>query len=468
MAAQRNVNAVSPMDGRYSGKLGGLGGAIGEGALARCRALVECRYLEKLCAFPGVDIRKLKPAEKALLAKLPVLSDKDVLELIAIEETGSAGLPPTRHDVKAVEYFLKKRLRATSMRDLAEYVHFALTSEDVNNISYALMLRNCLRAEIIPALEEILAALDTLALKHAAAPLLARTHGQPAVPTTFGKEFRIFHARLRRQVAQLKAGRICAKLNGASGNYNAHTAAFPGADWERFSREFIESFNSAGGPSLECNPFTNQIEPHDSYAELFDNLRRANTILVAFCQDMWRYISAGLVKQKAVAGEVGSSTMPQKVNPIHFENAEGNLGLANAMLGFFSAKLPVSRLQRDLSDSTVERNFGVALGHGLAAYRSVLDGLSRAAVDEAAAGAELELHPEVLAEGIQTILRREGETGPYELLSKFTRGREITAAGLGEFIDGLKLKPAVKAELKRLSPLNYTGLSKKLAEKKES
>lgn len=466
MPVHRNINAVSPLDGRYSGKMGGLG--FGEAALARSRALVECRYLGKLCAFPGVDIRELKPSEKALLLKLPVLSDKDVLEIIAIEETGSAGLPPTRHDVKAVEYFLKKRLRATSMRDLAEYVHFALTSEDVNNIAYALMLRDCLRAEIIPALEEILAALDALALKHAAAPLLARTHGQPAVPTTFGKEFRIFHARLRRQVAQLKSARICAKLNGASGNYNAHTAAFPGADWERFSREFIESFNSAGGPSLECNPFTNQIEPHDSYAELFDNLRRANTILVAFCQDMWRYISAGLVKQKAVAGEVGSSTMPQKVNPIHFENAEGNLGLANALLGFFSSKLPVSRLQRDLSDSTVERNFGVALGHGLAAYRSVLDGLSRAAVDEAAAGAELERHPEVLAEGIQTILRREGETGPYELLSKFTRGREITAAGLGEFIDGLKLKPGIKAELKRLSPLNYTGLSKKLANRKES
>lgn len=468
MAARRNINAVSPLDGRYSGKISALGRGFGEAALARYRALVECRYLQKLCATPGVKVRKLKASEKALLEKLPVLSDSDVLEIIAIEETGSGSIPPTRHDVKAVEYFLKEKLSRTSLRDITEFVHFALTSEDVNNIAYALMLRDCLAAEIIPALEEILAALDALALKHAAAPLLARTHGQPAVPTTFGKEFRIFHARLRRQAAQLKASRICAKLNGASGNYNAHAAAFPGADWERFSMEFIESFNSAGGPSLECNPFTNQIEPHDSYAELFDNLRRANTILTAFCQDMWRYISAGLVKQKAVAGEVGSSTMPQKVNPIHFENAEGNLGLANALLGFFSAKLPVSRLQRDLSDSTVERNFGVALGHGLAAYKSVLDGLSRAAVDEAAASDELRRHPEVLAEGIQTILRREGETGPYELLSKFTRGREITAAGLKKFIEGLDLKPGIKAELKRLSPLNYTGLSEKLASRKES
>ena len=465
MPAQRTINAVSPLDGRYAAKLGSLGRAFGEGALARSRALVECRYLRKLCATRGVTVRRLKPFEKAFLEKLPLLSDKDVLEIIAIEETGSGRVPPTKHDVKAVEYFIKQKLRRTSLRDITEFVHFALTSEDVNNISYALMLRDSLSAEIIPALDEILAALDALAVKYAASPLLARTHGQPAVPTTFGKEFRVFHARLRRQVGQLKTARICAKLNGASGNYNAHTAAFPGADWLKFSKEFIESFNTGAGPALEYNPFTTQIEPHDSYAELFDTLRRANTILLAFCQDMWRYISAGLVKQKAVAGEVGSSTMPQKVNPIHFENAEGNLGLANALLGFFSAKLPVSRLQRDLSDSTVERNFGVALGHGLAAYKSLLTGLSRAAVDEAAARAELELHPEVLAEGIQTILRREGETGPYELLSKFTRGRAVTAAGLREFIDGLKLRPEIKAELRRLSPLNYTGLSEKLAKK---
>ncbi len=468
MPVRRNINAVSPLDGRYAGKLGSLSRVSGEGALARYRALVECRYLQKLCATPGVKIRRLKPAEEAILQKLPLLSDRDVLGIIAIEETGSARVPPTRHDVKAVEYFLKEKLRRTSLRDITEFVHFALTSEDVNNISYALMLRDCLNAEVLPALAEILGALDAMAVKYAAAPLLARTHGQPAVPTTFGKEFRVFHARLSRQAAQLKAARICAKLNGASGNYNAHAAAFPGADWRRFSKEFIESFNSGAGPALEYNPLTTQIEPHDSYAELFDNLRRANTILLAFCQDMWRYISAGLVAQKAVAGEVGSSTMPQKVNPIHFENAEGNLGLANALLGFFSSKLPVSRLQRDLSDSTVERNFGAALGHGLSAYKSVLAGLSRVAVDEAAARAELELHPEVLAEGIQTILRREGETGPYELLSRFTRGRAVTAAGLRGFIDGLKLKPAVKAELKRLSPLNYTGLSEKLAKTKES
>ena len=458
MAQERNIDAVSPLDGRYAEKAAGLGRLTGEGALARYRALVECRYLARLCATPGVKARRLTAAEKKTLERLPELTDADVLEIIEIEEKGLGGLPATRHDVKAVEYFLKSRLRRTSLRDLTELVHFALTSEDVNNISYALMLRDCLHKELLPALEEILAALDALAVKYAAAPLLARTHGQPAVPTGFGKEFRVFHARLERQVRQLKAARICAKLNGASGNYNAHAAAYPGVDWEKFSRAFVESF-----PGLEFNPYTTQIEPHDSYAELFDALKRANTILLAFCQDMWRYISAGLVKQRAVAGEVGSSTMPQKVNPIHFENAEGNLGLANALLGFFSAKLPVSRLQRDLSDSTVERNFGAAFGHALAAYKSVLTGLSRATPDEAAARAELEAHPEVLAEGIQTILRRERAGGPYELLSKFTRGRAVSAQELRDFIDGLELAPAVKAELKRLTPLNYTGLSAKLA-----
>jgi len=461
MARSRNTEALSPLDGRYAAKLEGLSRLCGEGALARYRAEVECRYLAKLCATPGVKARRLSAAEKKYLERLPRLSDAEVLKIIELEEKGSGPIPATRHDVKAVEYFLKARLRRSSLRDLAELVHFGLTSEDVNNISYALMLRDCLRTQLVPALEQLLAALDALASRHAAAPLLARTHGQPAVPTTFGKEFRVFHARLARQVRQLKALRICAKLNGASGNYNAHAAAYPGVNWEKFSREFVENFDG-----LEFNPVTTQIEPHDTYAELFDNLRRANTVLLAFCQDMWRYVSVGLVKQRAVAGEVGSSTMPQKVNPIHFENAEGNLGLANAQLGFFSTKLPVSRLQRDLSDSTVERNFGAAFGHSLAAYKSILSGLLRVSPDEAAAAAELEAHPEVLAEGIQTILRREGEHGPYELLSKFTRGREVTAEGMRKFINGLELKRAVKTELSRLSPLNYTGLAARIAKRR--
>lgn len=458
MEAVRNINVLSPLDGRYAAKMGGLRELAGEAGLARYRALVECRYLAKLCSTPGVKARRLSPAERKYLEKLPRLTGSQVREIIAIEEKGLRGVPATRHDVKAVEYFLKSRLRRAGMGDLLELVHFGLTSEDVNNISYALLLRDMLRGGLLPALEEILEVLDSLAVKYAAAPLLARTHGQPAVPTSFGKEFRVFHARLSRQVKQLAALKICAKLNGASGNYNAHRAAYPKVNWEKFSREFVESFEG-----LEFNPYTTQIEPHDSYAELFDALRRADTVLLAFCQDTWRYISAGLIKQKAVAGEVGSSTMPQKVNPIHFENAEGNLGVANALLGFFSSKLPVSRLQRDLSDSTVERDFGTAFGHALSAYRSILAGLARISPDPAAAGEELEAHPEVLAEGIQTILRREKAHGPYERLSKFTRGRSVTAAEMGDFIDKLELKPAVKAELRRLTPLNYTGLSEKLA-----
>ncbi|MBI5744508.1 MAG: adenylosuccinate lyase [Elusimicrobia bacterium] len=457
------MKAVSPLDGRYAARLGRLGEVAGEGGLAHYRVLVECRYLAKLCATSGVKARRLRPAEKALLERLPRLTGADTARIAAIEDEGVPGIPATRHDVKAVEYFIKEKLRRTSLRDLAELVHFALTSEDVNNISYALTLRDALALELLPALEELLAALDGLARRCAGVPLLARTHGQPAVPTTFGKEFRVFHARLHRQVSQLRRARILAKLNGASGNYNAHAAAYPRTDWRRFSREFVEGFNSGAGPRLAFNPFTTQIEPHDSYAELFDTLRRANTVLLAFCQDMWRYISAGLVAQKAVAGEVGSSTMPQKVNPIHFENAEGNLGLANAMLAHFSAKLPVSRLQRDLSDSTVQRNFGAAFGHSLAAYRSVLAGLSRVSVDARACAAELDAHPEIIAEGVQTILRRERAAGAYELLSKFTRGRAVTAAGFAEFIDGLPVAPAVRKELKKLSPRSYTGLAAKLA-----
>lgn len=459
--AERSINTVSPLDGRYAGKTGCLPELAGEAGLARYRALVECRYLAKLCSTPGVKARRLKPAEKRFLERLPRLTDAQVREIITIEEKGLGGVPATRHDVKAVEYFLKSRLRRAGMGDLLELVHFGLTSEDVNNVSYALMLRDMLRGELLPALDSVLAELDSLADKYADAPLLARTHGQPAVPTTFGKEFRVFHARLSRQVSQLKAARLCAKLNGASGNYNAHQAAYPDVDWRRFSREFVESFDG-----LEHNPFTTQIEPHDSYAELFDALRRANTILIAFSQDMWRYVSSGLIRQKAVAGEVGSSTMPQKVNPIYFENAEGNLGLACALLGFFSAKLPISRLQRDLSDSTVERNFGAAFGHCLSAYSSLLTGLSRVSPDPAAARAELEAHPEVLAEGIQTILRRERAGRPYELLSKFTRGRTVGAAEMRDFIDGLELGAEVKAELKRLTPLNYTGLAARLAKQR--
>ena len=451
------MDSISPLDGRYSPLLKGVGRCLGEGALIRRRLQVECRYLQKLCQTPKLGIRRLKPQEKRILEGLANPAQTDLSRIARMETEGGRGRPATKHDVKAVEYYLRDRLLKTSLKDMAQFVHFGLTSEDVNNIAYALMLTDALRAEILPALAAILKALDKLAVRYAASPLLARTHGQLAVPTTFGKEFRVFHARLLRQIRGLEAMRLCAKLNGAVGNYNALCAAFPEADWERFSREFVRSFG------LEHSPLTTQIEPHDCQAELFDALRRANVILLGLCQDFWRYISEGLIVEKAVAGEIGSSTMPQKVNPIRFENAEGNLGLANALLGFFSSKLPISRLQRDLSDSTVLRNCGVAFGHCLVAYKSITGGLAGIFVHEAAALAELESHPEVIAEGIQTILRREGAQEPYEQLARLVRGRRISLNELHDFIGTLDVRPAVKRELKRLSPTNYLGLAKKLA-----
>lgn len=459
--------ALSPLDGRYAGRLRGLRRFAGDSALARYRIRVECGYLERLCGTPQAKTRKLKPKEKAYLQKLHSLTQKDLTLLSTIETSGTARIPPTKHDVKAVEYFIKDKLSRTSLKDIKELVHCGLTSEDVNNISYALMLRDCLRFEILPALRDLAGRLDEMSVRHAAMPLLARTHGQPAVPTTFGKELRVCHARLCRQIKQLENARLYAKLNGAVGNYNAHSVAFPQVDWLKFSREFIDSFNDGEGPRLVCNTLTTQIESHDGCAEVFDNLRRANVVLLGLCQDMWRYISDGLVVQKAVAGEIGSSTMPQKVNPIHFENAEGNIGLANALLGFFSEKLPVSRLQRDLSDSTVLRNIGVALGHCLVAYRSALEGLSRVAFNEAAARAGLAAHPEVVAEGMQTILRREGAVGAYEALAALTRGRVVTQAELNAFAEEVSVSPAAKKALKSLSPLSYLGLAVKLAAKRE-
>ncbi len=437
------MDLISPLDGRYSPLIKGMGRRLGEGVLIRHRLQVECRYLQKL------GIRKLKPHEKRILAGLEDPTQSDLARIVRLEAV-------TKHDVKAVEYYLRERLLKTSLKDLAGFVHFGLTSEDVNNIAYALMLTDGLQSEILPALNAILKTLDKLSVRYAASPLLARTHGQPAVPTTFGKEFRVFHSRLSRQVRGLESIHLCAKLNGAVGNYNALCAAFPKRDWERFSRDFILSFG------LDYSPLTTQIEPHDSQAELFDALRRVNIILLGLCQDLWRYISLGLIVEKAVAGEIGSSTMPQKVNPIKFENAEGNLGLANALLGFFSAKLPISRLQRDLSDSTVLRNFGVAFGHCLVAYQFLVSGLAGISVNEAAALAELESHPEVISEGIQTILRREKAVQPYEQLARLVRGRRVSLKELHAFIDGLDVRPTVKRELKSLSPTNYLGLAKKM------
>ena len=345
------------------------------------------------------------------------------------------------------------------MKNRAEWLHFALTSEDINSAAYAVLLADGLERVLLPALENLRRRLAALARREAAAPLLARTHGQAAVPTTFGKEVRVFESRLSEQLNQLKKRQISFKFSGAVGNYNAHYAAFSQINWPRVSARVAAALNRGRKIKLYLSPLSTQIDNRDSYAELFDNLRRIHLILLGLCQDFWRYISDGLLRQKAVAGEVGSSTMPQKINPIHFENAEGNLQLSDALFTFFSAKLPLSRLQRDLSDSTVLRNMGVAFGYALVAYTSLAEGLERVSFNRALAKAQLARHPEVLAEGIQTILRAAGQEKPYEQLKALTRGRAITQEDLQVFIENLQVEPVIKNKLRALNVFNYTGLA---------
>ena len=383
-----------------------------------------------------------------------------------MEFDGYQGISATRHDVKAVEYFLQLKLKNTSLKTRLNGLHFALTSEDVNSVSYALLLANGVEKVLLSALEKIRRALDALARKEARSVLLARTHGQPAVPTTFGKEIRVLENRLSRQLTQLKKQQISCKFGGAVGNFNAHTAAFAKINWVRAADQVIRALNKNRKIKIYRTPVSTQVDPRDSYAELFDNLRRMHVILTDFSRDMWHYISAGLVRQQTVKGEVGSSTMPQKVNPIDFENAEGNLQLANALFELFSNKLPISRLQRDLSDSTVLRNMGVAFGYACVAYDSLLRGLNKIAFDRAAALAEVEHHPEVLAEAYQTVLRAAGVENPYEKLRDFTRGRAVTYENLQQFVNELNVPETVKKQLRALRPENYIGLAEKLAGEK--
>ena len=371
----------------------------------------------------------------------------------------------TNHDVKAVEYFIKEKLLKTSLKDCIEWVHFGLTSEDTNNISYALILSDSLEKEIIPIISKIISELNTFAKKYKDLPMLARTHGQSASPTTFGKEFKVFEEGLKSQLSQLKNQKISAKINGATGNYNALNIAYPKIDWINFSKNFINSFNKIRTSKLAPNLITTQIEPHDSYIELFDTLKRINYIMIDFNQDIWRYISDGWVDQKTKEGEIGSSTMPHKINPIDFENSEGNLGLANALFEFYARKLPISRLQRDLSDSTVERSFGTAFGHSYLAYISLLKGLSKIIVNEIKIKEDLMAHPEVITEAIQTILRREGIKMPYEKLKTLARGKVLTLKDIHEFINTLEVSDKIKKELLKITPENYTGLAGKLASK---
>lgn len=449
-----HLNALSPLDGRYRSDMAALEPFFSEAALFRYRVRVEVEYLIFLARAPSIAfVQTLNPQQQGTLRVLYRQFTHDDAQQIAAWDKR------VNHDVKAVEYWLRERLAALDMEPWAEAIHFALTSEDVNNLAYSMLIRDARDGVLIPALHAVLTRLRTLAWDEAATPMLARTHGQPATPTTIGKEIAIFAKRLNTAIEHVAHCTMTGKLNGASGTFAAHMAAYPHVDWVAFSRAFIRS--------LELEPLllTTQIEPHDSLATLCDALKRLNTILIDMCQDCWRYISDGYLVQSSVAGEVGSSTMPHKVNPIDFENGEGNLGLANALLEFFSRKLPVSRLQRDLSDSTVLRNVGVSYGYSLLAYQRIHKGLNKVAVNRTFLLHALQAHPEVLAEAIQTILRRVGYAQPYEKLKQYTRGQSLSMDDIQQFIDALDVDEAVKAELRALSPERYTGLAADLVRK---
>jgi adenylosuccinate lyase len=447
------LTALSPLDGRYAAKLTLLRPLLSEYGLMRRRVQVEVAWFEAL-SDAGFDEFKPLSTESREVLRLIVaqFSEADAQAIKDIEKT-------TNHDVKAVEYWLKSRFEGhDELQRAGEFVHFACTSEDINNTSHALMLTGARRDVLLPALQRIGDRLAGMAREFAAVPMLSRTHGQTASPTTVGKELANVVARLDTACARIAAVALPAKMNGAVGNYNAHLAAWPDFDWEGFARRVVE--DKLG---LAFNPYTIQIEPHDGMAELFDAYTRCNTILIDFARDVWGYISLGYFKQKTVAGEIGSSTMPHKVNPIDFENAEGNFGLANALLTHLSQKLPISRWQRDLTDSTVLRNMGVALGYTLLGYDSLSRGLGKLEVNASALAADLDASWEVLAEAVQTVMRRHGLPEPYEQLKTLTRGKAITRETMAQFIDGLALPDAERARLKALTPGGYTGLAADLA-----
>lgn len=441
------LSAVSPIDGRYGSKTEPLRDVFSEFGLIKRRVLVEVRWLQCLAAHDGID--EVPSLSKAAHQSLDVLTDDfnevDARRIKDIEAT-------TNHDVKAVEYFIKEGFGDNDeLKAISEFVHFACTSEDINNLAHALMLRDGVRDVLLPAMEEIAELLTRLAHDTAEAAMLSRTHGQTASPTTMGKEVANVVARLRRQLQQLRQVKFLGKINGAVGNYNAHLSAYSAVDWQANAQAFVTSLG------LDWNPYTTQIEPHDYMAELFDVIARFNTILIDFNRDIWGYISLGYFKQKTIAGEVGSSTMPHKVNPIDFENSEGNLGLANAVLQHLSAKLPVSRWQRDLTDSTVLRNMGVGAAYSLIAYQSALKGIGKLQLNEARLAQDLDNSWEVLAEPIQTVMRRYGIEKPYEKLKALTRGQDMSAELIQEFVAGLDLPEAARRELLALTPASYIG-----------
>ncbi|MDS4029565.1 MAG: adenylosuccinate lyase [Candidatus Contendobacter sp.] len=442
------LTAISPIDGRYASKTAELRPIFSEYGLIRHRVLVEVRWLQALARHPGIsEVPPLSETASRLLEGLVEnFTPADAQRVKSIERI-------TNHDVKAVEYLLKEKIAGSAeLEAVSEFIHFACTSEDINNLAYALMLREARIQVLLPQLDEMIVAISRLAHRHADQPMLARTHGQPASPTTLGKEMANVAYRLKRQRAQLAATPLLGKINGAVGNYNAHLAAYPELDWEEFARRFVTE-----DLGLDWNPYTIQIEPHDYMAEFFHAVMRANTVLLDFCRDVWSYIAIGYFRQKTVAREIGSSTMPHKVNPIDFENAEGNLGVANALLDHLAAKLPVSRWQRDLTDSTVLRTLGVGLAHSLVAYQSCLKGIGKLEVNALALAADLDDNWEVLAEPIQTVMRRYGIEQPYEQLKALTRGQRIERETLRAFIADLAIPDEAKQRLLAMTPATYIG-----------
>jgi adenylosuccinate lyase len=452
-ASSSTLSALSPLDGRYAAKTDKLRPILSEAGFMHHRVKVEIAWLQALSQAGFAELKPFSAQASALLDKLAAdFSDVDAARIKAIEAV-------TNHDVKAVEYWLKEQVKdVPELVAASEFIHFACTSEDINNTSHGMMLKAARDGVLLPALQAVIARLTEIAHVNADLPMLSRTHGQTASPTTLGKEFANVVARLTRAVKRIADVEILGKMNGAVGNYNAHLSAYPGFDWPAFSKNVIEQ-----RLGLTFNPYTIQIEPHDYMAELFDAISRTNTILLDLNRDIWTYVSLGYFKQKLKAGEIGSSTMPHKVNPIDFENSEGNLGLANAMLRHMADKLPVSRMQRDLTDSTVLRNIGVGFGYALLAYDSCLRGLNKLEVNPARLAQDLDANWEVLAEPVQTVMRRFGIENPYEQLKELTRGKGITRDALQEFIGKLAIPQDAKDLLLAMTPANYTGLAAQLA-----
>ena len=443
------LTALSPIDGRYGDKTTELRTIFSEYGLLKYRVQVEVRWLQKLANQADIlEVPTLsEQATKHLNEIVENFNEQDAIRIKTIEKT-------TNHDVKAVEYFLKEKVNTNEeLQAINEFIHFACTSEDINNLSYALMLKTARDTVLIPYWNKVIDTITSQAKAYRDLPLLSRTHGQPATPSTIGKEFANVAYRLKRQLKQLASIEILGKINGATGNYNAHMVAYPQINWHKFSEEFVTSLG------LQWNPYTTQIEPHDYIAEYFDCIARFNTIMIDFDRDVWGYIALNHFKQKTVAGEIGSSTMPHKVNPIDFENSEGNLGLANAIMSHLGSKLPISRWQRDLTDSTVLRNLGVGIGYAVIAYQSTLKGLNKLEVNQEYLLDELNRNWEVLAEPIQTVMRRYGIEKPYEKLKELTRGKRVDAQGMQQFIDSLALPEHEKTRLKQLTPENYIGFA---------